>query len=381
MGKATKLIKKQRRAARAAASASKSPEQPEQQPDDKIFVQSGEELWETVTRRRRLPKLSPSPLTDASFVAPTATSNPDMASSNGFGSTKASSASKDRRVARGDDKQPIHKVVTHPKSTRSWVNSQQGSAEPALQPLTVRAGGHSSVYASSGSSVDQDWPLLSAAVSSGKSQAPAQMSRLSPVLASASPEVPAPLVTAQVAPDDEDSSSHVAADSAVANGISAEQPLLELSSSAASVPAEGVCTGPEDLATSSAPAASGASPVSAGINTVLSGTSSGVSAATVELQPSSPSTCVGQPTSQAAFPGSVLASSPSFDSPAPSITFEAVDHHVLSASDRDVSVPTRARAAVFGSFPDLRGVQTSLFMQRSGYLMTPLLGGTCNFKC
>ena len=115
------------------------------------------------------------------------------------------------------------------------------------------------------------------------------------------------------------------------------------------------------------------------MNMVPSGTSPGVSAAAVELQPSSPSTLLGQPASQAAFPGSVLlASSPSFDSPAPSVTFEAVDH-VLSASDRDASKPTCARAAVFGSFPDLIGVQTSLFMQQSRYLMTPLLGGTCHF--
>ena len=206
------------------------------------------------------------------------------------------------------------------------------------------------------------------------------MSRLPSAQAATSPEVPAPLATAQVANDDDkDSSRHVAADAAVATGISAEQPLLTSSSSAASVPAEGVCIGPQDLATSSAPAAFGASSVSAGMNMVPSGISSGVSAATVELQPSSPSTYLGQPASQAAFPGSVLASSPSFDSPATSITFEAVDHHALSASDRDASVRTCARAAVFGSFPDLRGVHTSLFLQQSGYLETPLFGGTCHF--
>ncbi|KAL0031921.1 hypothetical protein WJX79_005481 [Trebouxia sp. C0005] len=122
----------------------------------------------------------------------------------------------------------------------------------------------------------QDWPLLGTAASSAKRQAPAQMSRLPSAQASANPEVPAPLATAQAANDDADS-SHVAADSAVAAGISAGQPVLASSSSAALVPADGLCT------------------------------------------------------------------------------------------------------AVFGSLPDLRGVHTSLFLQQSGYLVTPLLGGTCNF--
>ena len=376
MEKATKLTKKQRRAARAATSARKSPEQP----NENSSGQSGEELWQKVTRRRRLPKPSSSPSAEASLVDAAVTSNCDMAGSNGLRSAKPNSASNSRRIARGDAKQPIHKVVTTPKSIRSWVNSQQGSAAPALQPLTVRADGQFSVQSTSDSDIDQEWPLLGAAVSSAKSQAPAQMSRLSSAQASASPEVPAPLATAQVAnDDDEDSSSHVAADSAVATGISAEQPLLASSSSAASVPAEGVCIGPQDLATSSAPAAFGASSVSAGMSMVPSGTSSGVSAATVELQPSSSSTHLGQPASQAAFPGSVLASPPSIDSAARSSTFEAADRRAVSARDRDASVPASARAAVFGTFPDLRGVHISLFLQQSGHLKTPLFGGTRHF--
>ena len=288
MEKATKLTKKQRRAARAAASARKSLEQPEQQPDEKTSGQSGEELWQKVTRRRRLPKPSSSPSAEASLVDAAVTSNCDMAGSNGLRSAKPSSASNSRRIARADPKQPIHKVATTPKSIRSWVNSQQGSAASALQPLTVSAVGQSSVHSISDSDADQEWPPLSAAVSSANSQAPVQMSRLSS--ASASPEVPAPLVTAQVAPDDEDSSSHVAADSAVATGISAEQPLLPSSSSAASVPAEGVCVDHEKSTISSAPAASGAGAVSAGMNMIPSGNRSAVSAATLELQPSSPST-------------------------------------------------------------------------------------------
>ena len=172
-----------------------------------------------------------------------------MAGGNGLCYAKPKSASKGRRVARGDAKQPVHKVATTLKAIRSWVNSQQGSAVPAFQPLTGRAVGQSSVYTTSGSDVDQEWPLLSAAVSLAKSQAPAQMSRLSSAQSSTSPEVPAPVATAQVARDDEDSSSHLAADSAVAVGISNEEPVLASSSSAASVPAEGVCIGPEDLAT------------------------------------------------------------------------------------------------------------------------------------
>lgn len=379
MEKATKLTKKQRRAARAAASATKNPEQPEQQPDKKPSGQSGEELWQKVTRRRRLPKPSSSPSAEASLVDAAVTSNCDMAGSNGLRSAKPSSASNSRRIARADPEQPIRKVATTPKSIRSWVNSQQGSAASALQPLTVSAVGQSSVHSISDSDADQEWPPLSAAVSSANSQAPVQMSRLSSAPASASPEVPAPLVTAQVAPDDEDSSSHVAADSAVATGISAEQPLLTSSSSAASVPAEGVCVDHEKSTISSAPAASGAGAVSAGMNMIPSGNRSAVSAATLELQPSSPSTA--QPASQAAFPRSIFASSSSIDSPASSSTFEAADCRALSASDRDVSVPTCARAAVFGTFPDSRGAHTSLFLQQSGYLMTPMLGGTCNFKC
>ena len=172
-----------------------------------------------------------------------------MAGGNGLCYAKPKSASKGRRVARGDAKQPVHKVATTLKAIRSWVNSQQGSAVPAFQPLTGRAVGQSSVYTTSGSDVDQEWPLLSAAVSLAKSQAPAQMSRLSSAQSSTSPEVPAPVATAQVARDDEDSSSHLAADSAVAVGISNEEPVLASSSSAASVPAEGVCIGPGDLAT------------------------------------------------------------------------------------------------------------------------------------
>ncbi len=374
MEKASKLSKKQPRAARAAASARKSLGQS----DEKSPGQSGELPWQTVTRRRRLPKPSPYPPAEASPVVSTVTSNLDMPGGNCAHSAKPRSERKGRRVAHGDAKQPVRKVATTPKAIRSWVNSQQGSAAPALQPLTVRAVGQSSVYSISNSDVDQEWPLPGAAVSTAQRQAPAQMSRLSSAQASASPEVPAPLATAQAANLEEDSSSHVAADSAVAAGISAEEPALASSSSAASVPAEGVCIGHEDSPIASAPAASGASSVS-GMNMVRSGTSSDVSASTVELQPSSPSALLGQPASQAALPGSVFTSSPSIDSPAPSFTFEAVDHHVLSARDRDISVPTCARAAVFGSLPDLRGVHASLFLQQSGYLVTPMLEGTCNF--
>ncbi len=370
MKKATKLTKKQRRAARAAASARKSLEQPEQQPDEKPSGQSSEELWQTVTRRCRLTKLSPSPPTDAS---PTVTSNPDMAGGDGLRSTKASSASKGRRGARGDAKQPIHKVAATPKSIRSWVNSQQGSAAPALQPLTVSAVGQSSVYATPGADVDQEWPILDAAVSSAKSQAPAQMLRLPSAQASASPEVPARLATAQAANDDDEDSSSQAADSAVATGILT-------SSSAASVPAEGDRIHQENLAISSASAASGASAVSAGMNMIPAGNLSDVSAATLELQPSSPSSAItGQPACQAAFPGDTSASSPPICRSAPSFTFEAADCGAQSATDTDASVSTSAHAAVFGTFPDLRGVHISLFPQQSGYLETPLLGGTRHF--
>ena len=344
MKKAGKLSKKQRHAAKAATAT--------------------ELPWQTVTRSRCLPKPSPSPLAEASPAVSAVTSNFDMPGGNGLRSAKPRSERKNRQIAHGDAKQPVIKVASTPKAIRSWVNSQHGTAAPALQPLTVKAVGQSSVYSTSGSDVDQEWPLPGAAVSSAKRQAPAQISRLSSAQASAGPEVPAPLETAEAANANGDSSSHVATHPAVAAGSSAEEPVLTSSSSAASVPAEGVCVGHKDLPTPSGPAASGASSVSAGMNVVPSGTPSGVSAATVELQPSSPSAFLGQPASQAALPGSIFASSPSYHSPAPSFTFEAVDPHALSASDRDASVPTSARVAVFGSLPDLRGVHTSLFLQQ-----------------
>lgn len=363
--KAGKLSKKQRRAARAAAAA--------------------ELPWQTVTRRRRLPKPSPYPPAEGSPVISPVTSNPDTTGSNRLHSAKTSSERKGRRVVHGDAKQPVHKVASTPKAIRSWGNSQQGSAAAALQPLIIRAVGQSSLHSVPGADVDQEWPLPGAAVSLPKRQAPAQMSRLSSAQASASPEVPAPLATAQAANDDRDSTSHVAADPAVAAGISAEEPVFASSSSAASVPAEGVHDGHEDSPISSTPGAAGATPVAARVDMIPSGTSSDVSAgATMALQPSSssPSAITGQPASLAALPGSIFASSPPIHISATSSTFEAVDQHALSASDRDASVPTCARAAVFGSLPDLRGVHTFFFLQRSGYLVTPLLGGTCNFcKC
>ncbi|DBA68094.1 TPA: hypothetical protein ACH3X2_013967 [Trebouxia sp. C0005] len=358
--KAGKLSKRKQRHAAKAAAATELP-------------------WQTVTRRRRLPQPSPSPPTEAFLVVSTVTSSLDMPGGHCTHSAKSRAKKEGRRVVHGDAEQPVHTVASTPKSIRSWTSSH-GRTAAALQPLTASAAGQSSVHSISGSDVDQDWPLLGTAASSAKRQAPAQMSRLPSAQASANPEVPAPLATAQAANDDADS-SHVAADSAVAAGISAGQPVLASSSSAALVPADGLCTGHEHTTTPSTPAAYVASAVSAGMNMIPSGIPSDVSAATLELQPSSsPSSAItGQPASQAALPGSTFASSPSADSPAPSCTLEAADDHALSSSDRDTSVPTRAHAAVFGSLPDLRGVHTSLFLQQSGYLVTPLLGGTCNF--
>ena len=125
MKKATKLTKKQRRAARAAASARGAAHL--EQPIENSSGQSSDLPWQTVARRRRLQKPSPSPSAEASTVD-AVTSNRDMAGRDGLRSTKPSSASKGRRVACGDAKQPIHKVATTPKAIRSWVSSQQGSA-------------------------------------------------------------------------------------------------------------------------------------------------------------------------------------------------------------------------------------------------------------
>ncbi|DBA88732.1 TPA: hypothetical protein ACH3X1_004155 [Trebouxia sp. C0004] len=192
------------------------------------------------------------------------------------------------------------------------------------------------------------------------------MSRLPSAQASASPEVPAPLATAQAANDDGDSSSYVATDPAVAAGISAEGPVLISSSSPASVPADGV--GHEESRTTSSLAASRATSVPAQNRHDPFWDSIWCLSSTLELQPSPPSAVLGQPASLAVLPGSIFLSQ--------FCICEAVDHHALSAGDRGASVLTCACAAFYGS---LRGVHTSLFLQQSGYLMTPLLDGTSYF--